>query len=777
MRQADLRLLPAVVLAWVVAFLVPGLAPSATLVPAVGLGLVALAVLALVWRRRRRGRRSSVLVAVAAALVVAGAVGAIGAAGLERATGGRVDELAAARAIAEVELRTTGDPRRARTQAGVPGPPTWLVDAVVTEVTARGSTSTASAPVLVVTTDEAWTGLLPSTRVRVLGRLGPVERVQREVAVLRVDASPTVVGEATAVQRVAGAVRAGLRRAVDGLSPDPRGLVPGLVVGDETLLPADLEAASQTSGLTHLTAVSGTNVSIVLVVALAGARWVGARSYAVPLAGALAVVGFVVLARPEPSVLRAAVMGGAVVAAMVAGRGRRLVAPVLVATLVLLLVDPWLARSYGFALSVLASTAIVVLVPGWVERWSARVPPAVATAVAVPLAASLVCAPVVVLISDQVSVVSVLANLLAAPAVPAATVLGVVVAALGVPAPGVAEVLAHAAGVPAAWIAWVARWSADLPYAAVPWPGTAAGALLLAGATLTGAWLVRRLARVPGLLPAIAVVALVTVGVQHVAPGWPPPGWQLAVCDVGQGDALVLDAGAGSAVVVDTGPEPVAVDDCLDDLGVRSVALVLLTHAHADHTGGLDGVDDGRPVGAVATGRPSVDALGRGPVLGLPPSGLVAGDVLVAGSVTLRVLWPPAATVGGRLDPAESAENNASVVVLAETASGLRLLLTGDVEPSAQRALLRSVAAADLRADVLKVPHHGSRHQEPALLTGVGASVAVVSSGLGNTYGHPAPVTLDVLTSTGGRVLRTDEVGDVVVGGGPGRVWVLARGG
>jgi competence protein ComEC len=245
------------------------------------------------------------------------------------------------------------------------------------------------------------------------------------------------------------------------------------------------------------------------------------------------------------------------------------------------------------------------------------------------------------------------------------------------------------------------------------------------------------------------------------------------MCDVGQGDGLVLRAGEHAAVVVDAGPDPAAMDDCLDRLEISTVPLLVLTHFHADHVDGVAGVLAGREVGAIegpallepATGVREVEtALGRDP-------DLASYDVTrQVGEVTLQTVWP---RPDGTTDPSESAPNNASVVLVVEVA-GTRVLLTGDVEPSAQQALARDLAG--LRVDVLKVPHHGSRHQDLDWLTSLGARVALVSVGEDNDYGHPAPDLLLALSAAGARVWRTDTAGDVVVVAREGEVGVVTRG-
>jgi competence protein ComEC len=252
-------------------------------------------------------------------------------------------------------------------------------------------------------------------------------------------------------------------------------------------------------------------------------------------------------------------------------------------------------------------------------------------------------------------------------------------------------------------------------------------------------------------------------------PGWPPPGWVMVACDVGQGDATVLAAGDGSAVVVDAGPDPPAVDGCLDRLGVRRVRLMLFTHAHADHVDGWPGVRSGRRVDQVAVGPTGGPAAGPVPVHVVSP-----GERLRAGDVRAEVLWPDpdrvADSSGG--SPEGSAVNDASVV-LAVQVRGVRLLLTGDVEPDAQRAVLRRHPR--LAADVLKMPHHGSAHQLPAFLAAVGARIVTISAGEGNDYGHPAAGALSMLRRDRAAWWRTDLDGDVAVVERDGRLVVVTR--
>jgi competence protein ComEC len=210
------------------------------------------------------------------------------------------------------------------------------------------------------------------------------------------------------------------------------------------------------------------------------------------------------------------------------------------------------------------------------------------------------------------------------------------------------------------------------------------------------------------------------------------------------------------------------VDRCLRRLDVRRVPLVLLTHLHADHVEGLPGVLRHRSVGQVELGPygEPADELGRvrawAAAARVPLRQAVVGERVVVGPLEWQVLWPQRVITGEGSVP-----NNASVVTLAE-ARGVSMLLTGDVEPAAQRGLLARWPAGPV--DVLKVPHHGSAYQAPELLRALRPRVALVSVGAGNDYGHPAPGTLRALVAAGAVVGRTDRDGDLAVvadGDGP----------
>jgi competence protein ComEC len=637
--------------------------------------------------------------------------------------------------------------------------------------------------IIVLAPAQGWTGLLPGQRVRATGLLAVPDRSDLTVAVLRVRGGSEVLSAPTVVQRVAERLRSGLRLAARALDPEPAGLLPALVVGDTSAMVPTVQAEFRTAGLTHLVAVSGTNIAILCGVVLGLARFarLGPRT-AVALAG-LALVGFVMLCRPSPSVLRAAVMGAVTLLALLLGRRGSAVPALCAAVLILLLVDPALGGDPGFTLSVLATGALVLLAPSWTSALRRRgVPPGIAEALAVPAAAHVVTAPVVAGLSGQVSLVAVLTNLLATPAVAPATVLGVLAAILGALHPGAAVVVVHLAGPAVSWLVGVAHQGAAVPNGVMRWPGGIFGSLLLALVAVV-VLLAMRAHRLRVLAAAgLAGALLVLVPTTFVPPGWPAAGWVMVACDVGQGDAVVLaTAEPSQAVLVDTGPDPGPVSACLDRLGIRRLALVVISHLHADHIGGLVGALRGRVVNAVALGPGRsppwafAQVLRAAAVAHVPVVGVTAGQRLSWPGLVLDVLAPlrdPPPVEDHQAEVDGTAVNNTSVVLRAATPAG-RVLLTGDVELDAQADLLAT--RIDLRADVLKVPHHGSRYNAEEFLAAVRPRVAIVSVGAHNSYGHPSQHVLDALTEAGAWVLRTDLKGDVAVVGDP-RLQVVVRG-
>ena len=262
-----------------------------------------------------------------------------------------------------------------------------------------------------------------------------------------------------------------------------------------------------------------------------------------------------------------------------------------------------------------------------------------------------------------------------------------------------------------------------------------------------------------------ALLCLVVVAAAAMAAGAPDPrdGLTVTAIDVGQGDAILIESGR-ARVLIDAGGDGRAAS-WLARTGRRRIDLVIVTHGHQDHVGGVDEVLDRlrvralwvRPV-AGETGE-AIDAVIRlATARGIPVQVPVAGRAVTIGDLRLEVLHPPGADSFAR---APNEVNEASIVVRASSA-GRRVLVGGDIERGTQ-ALLLAGEPALLRAEVLVVPHHGSRTNDPAFLAATGASIALVSVGAGNTYGHPHRETLAALEAAGIEVRRTDREGTVRV--------------
>ena len=751
--------------AWAAAWLGTWQTPGAWAVAGIG---VAVASMLAVVRRSARW--------LAAAILIAGLAG-VGGALAYRLSTGPVAALAGQRAAVAAELMIRTD-LHASGGSGIRGA-YGTARATVVEIAGRGETNHLRSPVLVVITGpalEPWSRLPVGSRVEVSGRLEVPDRGSDLAAILRVRSVPRLVQSASAPLRVVERVRQGLRDAVADRRSEPRALVPALVLGDTSAMTPELREDFSDTGLTHLTAVSGANLTLLLAFLLTFGRWVGVRGWWLRLLGLLGVVAFVGLCRTEPSVLRAAAMGLVALAALGSGARRAGLRNLSVAAVILLAVDPFLSRSVGFALSVLASAGIV----WWARRWALIMnrwlPMIIAEAVAVPLAAQLATQPVVAAIAGKVSVAGLLANALAATFVGPATVLGFAAAGASMISSHVAVLFGFGSAWSAQLIIWVAHAGARLPGSSLRWPVSPATLTWLTLACLAAAWLMAYVLTRRWLALLLAAALTGCLAVAPAQPGWPPAGWALVACEVGQGDGLAVRSGARSAVVVDAGPDPAAMRRCLDQLKISIVPLLILTHFHADHVDGLDGVRQRRRVGDIwvsplASPADEVERVRQwaGPhaqSVTSPPVGTTA----TVGEVSVQVLGPVDHPIAA--EDESSTQNDESLVVMI-TAHGLRLLLTGDVEPPGQQAILGS--GADLRADVLKVPHHGSARQDRAFFAATGARLAIASAGPDNDYGHPAPRTVQLINSLGMTLLRTDQQGSVAITSDGGRLAAVAQ--
>ena len=568
----------------------------------------------------------------------------------------------------------------------------------------------------------------------------------------------------------AGELRTLFTAAATDLPGDGGDLLPGLSIGDTSAVEADLDAAMKTSSLSHLTAVSGANCAVVIagVMLLTGFLGLG-RGIRIGLS-LFTLLGFVVLVTPEPSVLRAALMATILLIGIASGRPGRGVPLLALVVILLLAADPWLARSYGFALSVLATAGLLVLAAPLTRLLSRWLPTWLAAVIAIPLAAQLACQPVLVLLTPTLPLYGVPANLLAGPAAPAATVIGLIACLLLPWLPGVAGGVLYLAWLPAAWIAAIARTCAELPGSRLPWLGGALGVLVTGLLTVAVVALVlrgRRQAPARWMIAAIAVLvlaagsyagSLIGAGVGRAVAF--PADWQIAACDIGQGDAVVV-RDRDRYALVDVGPDPALLVECLETLGIDRIDILVLTHYDLDHVGGIEAV-----IGRVDTALVGIpenadderlhDALAAG---GTEVRGAARGDTGTLGELRWEILWPV------RDSPVMQTGNDGSVTIGFD-GRGIRSLFLGDLGEESQDALRRSSGPGAV--DVVKVAHHGAGDQSPELYAELQPTVALITVGSDNGYGHPTDAVLDILMSTGTLPLRTDQQGLLVIAPGPG---------
>jgi competence protein ComEC len=549
------------------------------------------------------------------------------------------------------------------------------------------------------------------------------------------------------------------------LFPQPEaGLLMGLALGDASHLDPGLARDFQATGLGHLLVVSGENVAMVLAPVMALGTMLRLTRWP-RFALALATVGcFVLLTGAEPSVMRAGVMATLGLFGVLMGKPRSTASLLSGAVLVLLMLDPWLVWSIGFQLSVAATAGMVVLGTPLAERLGRVMPRPVALAFGASLAAQLGVTPVLLFYFHEVPLITLPANLAAFPAVSPALLLGLLAALLGLAWYPAGRVVAGLALLPLRWLEGVANRLAKAPISHVT-SGGGPGVLVVGAAVFIGvAWWVRSRWRPPRAV-VVAVIAMFPLAVWTTAiSAGPPSGLTVRFFDVGQGDAALVSTPAGAHILVDGGPDPELVSTDLAGQGVKRLDVVIATHPHADHIIGLPVVLARFPVGLLLEpGCPDTSSIQADLDTAIEQEQVPVryprlGDTFTVGDVRLDVLSPDRCWLDTNSDP-----NNDSLVILL-TYRQDTVLLGGEPEQPAQQQLLDE--QAPVRAELLKVPHHGSATSLPEFFQAVSPEIAVISVGP-NTYGHPVPSTIAAIQATGAEVWRTDQHGDIVILFGP----------
>jgi competence protein ComEC len=590
-------------------------------------------------------------------------------------------------------------------------------------------------------------------RVEAIGTATPVKldeggrRLHRQGAVgrLRVRQVKTRARAAN-VRGVLLPVRSWARARTDSVPGESGALLAGVVTGDRRRLAnTPLDDDFRTCGLTHLVAVSGGHLVVVAACVSSVALSLGLRPGRRALLIASVCGAYVVFSGVQTSAVRAWVMACVAFVGPLLSRRSDPTAGLAAAACGMLLLWPPSAFDLGFQLSVLAVAGLLVL-GRLAEAWTNEALPRGLSGLAGPMSMTLVaCAvtlPVTAGTFGMVSIVSPIANLVVGPVVELSIALGLAALAVSTILPPVGLVLLRIDGMLLAVACSIAHRLAGLPRAAVPSSG--GGAFAAAGVSV-GVALVWALWPRPttrtarwGAVTGVCAIALVVAAPLEAARA---P--ELTVLDVGQGDAILVKDGT-DALLVDAGPSSVDLRHALARARVRRLDAVVVTHEHADHDGGLDGLKGVVPVETLYRGPPLKGTADSAQVL-------TAGQVLTCGRWKLEVLWPHAE---------KREEGNAGSVVMLASEGDFQVLLTGDAESEVLEALRREGRLPDV--DVLKVGHHGSAGcVTDAELDVLTPDAVVISVGEGNRFGHPTPSTLELLSRRGVPVLRTDQSGDV----------------
>jgi len=614
-------------------------------------------------------------------------------------------------------------------------------------------------------------------------------------------------GQGNPIQAWVYDLRGELSSSLEDALPEPEAaLAQGILLGRRASLPDDLRQDLNNTNTSHLIAVSGYNVTLVAGLFIGGLAWLIGRRPAAWLA-LLAIIAYAVLVGAQPSVQRAAIMGGMYVVAIALGRQSGALQGLALAGAGMTAFDPLLMKDISFQLSFASTLGLVLFAPAVrarleaiLARWSSDRELAgplrgVIELLAVTVAAIAFTLPITAVNFHRISLIAVPANLLTVPAFPVIMIASALTAVGGMIAAPIGTFLGWLTWLPVAYLVHVVRLLADLPFAAASVDGLTTSHALAYYAALAGVvWLTARrpaklslppapawasdllstLARPLAALPTLGiaiVLALASVLVWMLILGSPGDRLSVTFLDVGQGDAILIRSPAGHNILVDGGPNGEAITAALGrhlPFWDRHLHLVVLTHPDQDHLAGLVTVlerydvdqvlapaltDDSAAVRAWQEAIASKD---------IPQREAFAGQWIDLGDgARLSVVYPPP-------EPVPAEEDDGSLVLKVSLGEAA-FLLTGDIGAEGEASLVSN--HADLRAPVLKVAHHGSAGStSAAFLAAVQPLTAVISVGEDNGYGLPSPETLDRLGKR--PVFRTDRNGDVAMSTDGERLWI-----
>lgn len=547
------------------------------------------------------------------------------------------------------------------------------------------------------------------------------------------------------------------------ISSEGSELLPGLILGDTRFQSKLLKEDMKSSGLTHLTAVSGGNIAILIVALSFLFRKIKVNLKIQIILIFIFLLFFAFLVRTEPSVIRASLMASIVLISLLYGVFKQGINALLITICIALLLDPNLATSWGFSLSVFATFGLLIFtepILGYLIKSFPWLNQNFLMIISVALAAQFSTMGLVAGFTGLISIWSVIANTLVSPIVPVVTILGYLGLIVSNFDPVIAIIFNLPAAVFANWIVIISHYFANQSFSTLKISNGILGFLIANLILLVIIYAIKKF-QIASILISIMLTLLFIFTGKYLffRSDWPLKNWQFAMCDVNQGDGLVIKDSLGKTIVVDVGPDGKLMSKCLNKLGIKRIDILLLTHFHLDHVEGLKDVLRNHEIKMVFTSwikEPYEESIRVEQILrNHEINNLISGQKINIGKIKLTCLWP----TSNKME-IESVANNSSLVVLVEIENA-SILLTGDVEPPAQE-VIRSMWNK-LQVDVIKIPHHGSKFQDALFPEWSGARLALISAGVENTYGHPSKEAIELYKKSKMKVLSSSSSGSVSI--------------
>ncbi len=608
-------------------------------------------------------------------------------------------------------------------------------------------------------------------------------------------------GEGSPVYHAILTVKHRAQDSITQLLPSPQSaLLSGILLGNDNGMPPDLADDFRNTGMTHIIAISGFNIAILIAILMGlTGSWLPQRTAVI--VSITGIVFYTIMVGADASVVRAAVMGSVyLIAARWMGRPNFAFASLFLAGWLMTLLRPFTLWDVGFQLSFTATLGLMLYADGltqWTRRQLLRVADrqtvrhvmvVISEAVLITLAAQILTLPLMIGYFQQISLISLPANALILPAQPGLMIWGGLATIVGMISPLLAQPLAWAAWLFLTYTISLVRMFARVPGAALPvdvsWTAVILIYVLIGAAT----WLMmqppeKRVRWTSFLRQNLSQkVALTFTGMAALlliswSSSQADGKLHIAFLNVGQGDATFIQTPSGRQILIDGGLYPSVLNDQLGQqipFWDKEIDLVIATHPDADHVSGLADLFDRYRISTLITDG---EGLGESRIYdavlqaaeanGTEIRRAVAGEIIeIEDGVRLEILYP-----GDTLNAENRNENSVSMRLVYGEFS---YLFTGDAEQEAERAMLAN--GRPLNALVFKAGHHGSNSSSStSFLTAVQPQIIIVSAGKDNKFGHPRPEMLQRAQDIGAAVLRTDELGTIEVITDGRTMWWQAR--